>query len=50
MLLVESAQSIASRMELACCKDDRRTLLDELEGLPHVVSTLDGEQLTTSYP
>ena len=49
MLLVESAQSIANRMELACCKDDRRTLLDELEGLPHVVSTLDGEQLTTSY-
>ncbi len=49
MLLVESAQSVANRMELACCKDDRRTLLDELEGLPHVVSTLDGERLTTSY-
>jgi CRISPR-associated protein Csb1 len=26
MLLVESAQSVANRMELACCKEDRRTL------------------------
>jgi CRISPR-associated protein Csb1 len=49
MLLVESAQSVANRMELACCKDDRRTLLDELGGLPYIESKHNGEVLTTSY-
>jgi CRISPR-associated protein Csb1 len=49
MLLVESAQSVANRMELACCKEDKRTLLDELNGLPYVCSIYNGEQLTTSY-
>ncbi|MFC1464995.1 MAG: type I-U CRISPR-associated RAMP protein Csb1/Cas7u [Candidatus Brachytrichaceae bacterium NZ_4S206] len=49
MLLVESAQSVANRMELASCKDDKRTLLDCLNGLPYVQSTYNGEVLTTSY-
>jgi len=49
MLLVESAQSVANRMELACCKDDRRTQLDELKGLPYVASKYNDEILTTSY-
>jgi CRISPR-associated protein Csb1 len=49
MLLVESAQSIANRMELACCQDDGRTLLDELRDLPYVVGLHKGEVLTRSY-
>jgi CRISPR-associated protein Csb1 len=49
MLLVESAQSVANRMELACCQDDKRTLLAELEGLPYVLSMHKSEVLTTSY-
>ncbi len=49
MLTVESAQSVANRMELAGCKDDKRTLLDCLNGLPYVQSTHQGELLTTSY-
>lgn len=49
MLLVESTQSVANRMELACCKEDRRTLLDELGGIPYVASKYNGEILTTSY-
>ncbi|MEW5980203.1 MAG: type I-U CRISPR-associated RAMP protein Csb1/Cas7u [Acidobacteriota bacterium] len=49
MLLLESAQSVANRMELACCQEDKRTLLTELDGLPYVRSTHKGEVLTTSY-
>lgn len=49
MLLVESTQSVANRMELACCKEDGRTLLDDLTGLPYVVGKYNGEALTTSY-
>ncbi len=49
MLLVESAQSVANRLELACCAEDRRTLLSELDGLPHVRSKQDGEVMTASY-
>lgn len=49
MLLVESAQSVANRMELASCNDDKRTLLAELNGLPYVASKHKGEVLTTSY-
>src|SRR5207247_9532603 len=49
MLLVESAQSVANRMELACCKEDKRTLLDELKGLPYVCSIHNGELRTTSH-
>lgn len=49
MLLVESAQSVANRMEIATCDDDKRTLLPELNGLPYVASKHKGEILTTSY-
>ena len=49
MLLVESVQSVANRMELACCADDRRTLIPELDGLPHVRSKQVGEIMTASY-
>jgi CRISPR-associated protein Csb1 len=49
MLLVESAQSVANRMELACCREDRKTVLGELEGLPYVAGKHDGQILTTSY-
>lgn len=49
MLLVESAQSVANRLELAVCQEDRRTLLSELHGLPYVKSTQNGEMLTASY-
>jgi CRISPR-associated protein Csb1 len=49
LLLLESAQSVANRMESACCQDDGRTLLDELKDLPHVVGIHNGEVLTTSY-
>lgn len=49
MLLVESAQSVANRLELAVCQEDCRTLLPELAGLPYVKSTQNGEMITTSY-
>jgi len=49
MLLVESAQSVANRLELAVCQEDRRTLLPDLDGIPYVKSTQNGEMLTTSY-
>ncbi len=49
MLLVESTQSVANRMEIACCKEDQRTLLEELNGLPYIASNHNGEILTTSY-
>jgi CRISPR-associated protein Csb1 len=49
MLLVESAQSVANRLEVAACQDDKRTLLAELDGLPFVKGTQNGEMLTASY-
>ncbi len=49
MLTVESPQSVANRMELASCQDDKRSLLDCLKDLPYVQSTYQGESLTTSY-
>jgi len=49
MLLVESAQSVANRLEMALCQEDRRTLLPDLDGLPYVKSTQNGEMLTASY-
>jgi CRISPR-associated protein Csb1 len=49
MLLMESAQSVANHMELACCKNDKKTLLDELNGLPYIVSMHKSKILTTSY-
>jgi CRISPR-associated protein Csb1 len=49
MMIVESAQSVANRMELACCGNDKLTLLKDLAGLPYIVGKYDNEILTTSY-
>lgn len=49
MLLVESAQSVANRMELACWDDPGEDLITELQGLPYVrVENGDGKMLTSS--
>jgi CRISPR-associated protein Csb1 len=37
MLLVESAQSVANRMELACWSDAADDLISELKGLPYIL-------------
>jgi CRISPR-associated protein Csb1 len=48
-LLVESAQSVANRLELACWDDATNDLVAELSGLPYVrVNASDGQLLTTS--
>lgn len=43
MLLVESAQSMANRLERICIDDDGVSLVKELEGLPYVRVTLTGD-------
>ncbi len=49
MLLVESAQSVANRMELACWDEARDDLIPELDGLPFIrVNRPDGTSLTNS--
>src|SRR5437588_8611331 len=50
MLLVESAQSVANRLEKTCLEGDGPELAPELKGLPYVVATLSGvgESLRTS--
>jgi CRISPR-associated protein Csb1 len=49
MLLVESAQSVANRMELACWDESQDKLLTELDGLPYLrVKRPDGSHLTNS--
>jgi CRISPR-associated protein Csb1 len=49
MLLVESAQSVANRMELACWSEAEDDLIPELRGLPYVrVVTPEKRQLTNS--
>jgi CRISPR-associated protein Csb1 len=49
MLLVESAQSVANRMELACWDDANEDLIPELKGLPYIlVSDGNGRRLTNS--
>lgn len=42
MLLVESAQSVANRLEGTCLDGDGPDLATELKGLPYVVATLSG--------
>jgi CRISPR-associated protein Csb1 len=39
MLLVESAQSVANRMELACWDEVNDDLISELKGLPYILVT-----------
>jgi CRISPR-associated protein Csb1 len=49
MLLVESAQSVANRMELACWDEEAGDLILPLQGLPYLrVTRKDGTQLTNS--
>ncbi|MEW6282412.1 MAG: type I-U CRISPR-associated RAMP protein Csb1/Cas7u [Candidatus Eremiobacterota bacterium] len=43
MLLVESAQSMANRLEHACLDGDGPRIAPELQGLPYVVARLSGE-------
>jgi len=48
-LLVESAQSVANRLESACWDDSAADLVEPLRGLPYVrVNDLEGRLLTTS--
>src|SRR5208282_5812012 len=42
MLLVESAQSMANRLELACWDTARQDLIGELNGFPYI-RVLDGD-------
>jgi CRISPR-associated protein Csb1 len=49
MLLVESAQSVANRLELACWDESRDDLISDLAGLPYIrVVRGDKEALTNS--
>lgn len=48
MLLVESAQSMANRLERVCIADDGVTLATELSGLPYVRVTLTGASSTVT--
>lgn len=49
MLLVESAQSVANRMELACWDDSNEDLITELTGMPYIrVNKADGTHFTNS--
>lgn len=48
MLLVESAQSVANRMEAACWDDADEDLIPELRGLPYIKVTWNGSVLTNS--
>jgi CRISPR-associated protein Csb1 len=49
MLLVESAQSVANRMELACWDEANDSLIPELNGLPYIrVDMPDKKPLTNS--
>jgi len=49
MLLVESAQSVANRMEMACWNEAANDLIDDLRGLPYILVKLpDGRKLTNS--
>ena len=48
MLLVESAQSMANRLERVCIADDGVSLTEELKGLPYVRVTLTGDSSTST--
>lgn len=47
-LLVESAQSMANRLEIVCWNEAEGNLVEPLEGLPYVTVTESGRVLTTS--
>jgi CRISPR-associated protein Csb1 len=44
MLLVESAQSVANRLERTCLAGDGPDIAEELSGLPYVAATLSGAE------
>lgn len=49
MLLVESAQSVANRMELACLDASAEDLIDDLRGLPYIrITTATNRHLSNS--
>jgi CRISPR-associated protein Csb1 len=48
MLLVESAQSVANRMETACWDESSGILVPELKGLPYIEVRQKGRALTNS--
>lgn len=49
MLLLESAQSVANRLEAACWDDETDDLIPELQGLPYILVTNgNGKPLTNS--
>ncbi len=48
MLLVESAQSVANRMEAVCWDEETRDLVESLRGLPYVRVYENDELLTSS--
>ncbi len=48
MLLVESAQSVANRMELACWDEPKDDLIIELKGLPYISVNLPGGKKYTN--
>lgn len=48
MLLVESAQSVANRLEAACWDDAEDRLIAPLQGLPYVEVVRDGKVITNS--
>lgn len=49
MLLVESPQSVANRMELSCWDEGADDLIPKLQGLPYILVRLpDGKKLTNS--
>lgn len=48
MLLVESPQSMANRMELVCWDEAKKDLVESLKGLPYIRVKLDEDGATTS--
>jgi len=48
MLLVESAQSMANRLEKVCWSEDDQDLVPPLKGLPYIRVLRDGEVITNS--
>jgi len=48
MLLVESAQSVANRMELACWDETQEELIESLQGLPYIKVMQDGDTVLTN--
>lgn len=48
MLLIESAQSMANRLEVVCWNEAQDEIIEPLEGLPHVVVDMGSEMKTSS--